>query len=57
MATRGVSQVSISFFRLIRFNDILAHLRFATEFAGRKATRLGWDGLAKEMSRAGWFDG
>lgn len=30
--------------------------RFATELAGRKATRRGSDGLAKEMSRAGWFD-
>ncbi|KAH8105348.1 hypothetical protein BXZ70DRAFT_920564 [Cristinia sonorae] len=32
-------------------------LRFATELAGRKARRKGWDGLAEEMARAGWFDG
>lgn len=31
-------------------------LRFATELAGRKARRRNWDGLAGEMSRAGWFD-
>ncbi|TCD71083.1 hypothetical protein EIP91_000175 [Steccherinum ochraceum] len=31
-------------------------LRFATELAGRKARRKGWDGLAEEMARAGWFD-
>ncbi|KAI0264940.1 hypothetical protein BC834DRAFT_843870 [Gloeopeniophorella convolvens] len=30
-------------------------LRFATELAGRKARRRGWDGLAEEMARAGWF--
>jgi hypothetical protein len=43
--------------RRIRHVDVLVPLRFATELAGRKATRRGWDGLAKEMSRAGWFDG
>ncbi|KDQ58193.1 hypothetical protein JAAARDRAFT_206877 [Jaapia argillacea MUCL 33604] len=32
-------------------------LRFATELAGRKARRRGWDGLAGEMVRAGWFEG
>ncbi|KAI0076697.1 hypothetical protein K474DRAFT_1691267 [Panus rudis PR-1116 ss-1] len=32
-------------------------LRFATELAGRKARRRGWEGLAEEMARAGWFDG
>jgi len=32
-------------------------LRFATELAGRKARRKGWEGLAEEMARAGWFDG
>ncbi|KAH9931749.1 hypothetical protein B0H21DRAFT_699790 [Amylocystis lapponica] len=31
-------------------------LRFATELAGRKARRRGWNGLAEEMARAGWFD-
>ena len=31
--------------------------RFATELAGRKARRRGWEGLAEEMARAGWFDG
>lgn len=31
-------------------------LRFATEVSGRKARRRHWDGLAAEMSRAGWFD-
>lgn len=46
-----------SFLRPVRLNDLLASLRFATELAGRKATRRGWEGLAKEMSRAGWFDG
>ncbi|KAH8831312.1 Ribokinase-like protein [Flagelloscypha sp. PMI_526] len=29
-------------------------LRFATELAGRKARRNGWNGLAKEMAEAGW---
>ncbi|KAI0338096.1 hypothetical protein BDW22DRAFT_1338576 [Trametopsis cervina] len=32
-------------------------LRFATELAGRKTRRKGWDGLSDEMSKAGWFDG
>lgn len=45
------------FFRPERLNEVPASLRFATELAGRKATRRGRDGLAKEMSRAGWFDG
>ncbi|KAF5382174.1 hypothetical protein D9615_004401 [Tricholomella constricta] len=31
-------------------------LRFATELAGRKARRRHWDGLADEMTQAGWFD-
>ncbi|KAF8071894.1 hypothetical protein FPV67DRAFT_1483081 [Lyophyllum atratum] len=31
-------------------------LRFATELAGRKARRRNWDGLAEEMTKAGWFD-
>ncbi|KAG6862546.1 hypothetical protein C0995_000094 [Termitomyces sp. Mi166 len=31
-------------------------LRFATELAGRKAHRKNWDGLADEITRAGWFD-
>ncbi|KAM5541620.1 hypothetical protein V8D89_004810 [Ganoderma adspersum] len=31
-------------------------LRFATELAGRKARRNGWNGLADEMARAGWFE-
>ncbi|EGN99229.1 hypothetical protein SERLA73DRAFT_108623 [Serpula lacrymans var. lacrymans S7.3] len=31
-------------------------LRFATELSGRKARRRGWEGLADEMRRAGWFD-
>ncbi|KAI0739658.1 hypothetical protein C8Q80DRAFT_1199994 [Daedaleopsis nitida] len=31
-------------------------LRFATELAGRKARRKGWDGLAAEMAVAGWFE-
>ncbi|KAI0791311.1 hypothetical protein C8Q75DRAFT_757661 [Abortiporus biennis] len=31
-------------------------LRFATELSGRKARRNGWDGLAEEMARAGWFE-
>ncbi|KAF8638279.1 hypothetical protein AX17_002300 [Amanita inopinata Kibby_2008] len=31
-------------------------LRFATELAGRRARRRNWDGLADEMTRAGWFD-
>ncbi|KAK7050988.1 hypothetical protein VNI00_005100 [Paramarasmius palmivorus] len=30
-------------------------LRFATELAGRKARRRHWEGLADEMTRAGWF--
>lgn len=30
--------------------------RFATELAGRKAWRKGWDGLADEMTSAGWFE-
>ncbi|KIP04175.1 hypothetical protein PHLGIDRAFT_31472, partial [Phlebiopsis gigantea 11061_1 CR5-6] len=30
-------------------------LRFATELAGRKARRTGWDGLAEEMAQAGWL--
>ncbi|ESK94643.1 pfkb family [Moniliophthora roreri MCA 2997] len=30
-------------------------LRFATELAGRKARRRQWDGLADEMTRAGWL--
>jgi hypothetical protein len=29
-------------------------LRFATELAGRRARRKGWDGLAAEMRAAGW---
>ncbi|OBZ73158.1 hypothetical protein A0H81_07091 [Grifola frondosa] len=32
-------------------------LRFATELAGRKARRKGWDGLADEMHAAGWVAG
>ncbi|KAF7791589.1 hypothetical protein EIP86_002606 [Pleurotus ostreatoroseus] len=31
-------------------------LRFATELSGRKARKKGWDGLAEEMTRAGWFE-
>ncbi|TFK27126.1 hypothetical protein FA15DRAFT_614303 [Coprinopsis marcescibilis] len=31
-------------------------LRFATELSGRKARRKDWDGLAEEMTQAGWFD-
>ncbi|PPQ69808.1 hypothetical protein CVT25_009745 [Psilocybe cyanescens] len=31
-------------------------LRFATELSGRKARRRGWDGLAQEVTQAGWFD-
>ncbi|KAH9927643.1 uncharacterized protein B0H18DRAFT_1084714 [Fomitopsis serialis] len=31
-------------------------LRFATELAGRKARRRGWEGLAEEMARVGWFE-
>ncbi|KAI0367892.1 hypothetical protein BV20DRAFT_969980 [Pilatotrama ljubarskyi] len=31
-------------------------LRFATELAGRKARRKGWNGLGEEMAKAGWFD-
>lgn len=31
-------------------------LRFATELAGRKGRRKGWDGLADEMARAGWLE-
>ncbi|KAH9840621.1 uncharacterized protein C8Q71DRAFT_701856 [Rhodofomes roseus] len=31
-------------------------LRFATELAGRKARRRGWEGLADEMARVGWFE-
>ncbi|KAH0585200.1 hypothetical protein J132_10126 [Termitomyces sp. J132] len=31
-------------------------LRFATELAGRKARRKSWNGLADEMTTAGWFD-
>ncbi|KAG5634926.1 hypothetical protein H0H81_000316 [Sphagnurus paluster] len=31
-------------------------LRFATELSGRKARRKNWDGLADEMTQAGWFD-
>ncbi|KAL6310256.1 hypothetical protein BKA93DRAFT_721527 [Sparassis latifolia] len=31
-------------------------LRFATELAGRKGRRKGWDGLADKMMRAGWFE-
>ena len=57
MAARGVSQVSNSLFQTDVTHGVFASLRFATELAGRKATRRGWDGLAKEMSRAGWFDG
>jgi hypothetical protein len=30
-------------------------LRFATELSGRKAERVGWDGLGAEMVAAGWF--
>ena len=30
--------------------------RFATELAGRKARRKGWDGLAEAMVQAGWFE-
>lgn len=30
--------------------------RFATELAGRKARKRGWDGLAEEMTKAGWFE-
>lgn len=44
------------FLRPIRGIDYLVPSRFATELAGRKATRRGLDGLATEMSRAGWFD-
>jgi hypothetical protein len=29
-------------------------LRFATELAGRRARRKGWEGLAAEMRAAGW---
>ncbi|PCH34629.1 hypothetical protein WOLCODRAFT_106308 [Wolfiporia cocos MD-104 SS10] len=32
-------------------------LRFATELARRKAQRKSCDGLAEEMTRAGWFEG
>lgn len=35
---------------------VLTAPRFATELAGRKAKRKGWDGLFDEMARAGWFD-
>ncbi|KZT65716.1 hypothetical protein DAEQUDRAFT_676358 [Daedalea quercina L-15889] len=31
-------------------------LRFATELAGRKARRRGWEGLAEDMARAGWLE-
>ncbi|EMD35967.1 hypothetical protein CERSUDRAFT_115915 [Gelatoporia subvermispora B] len=31
-------------------------LRFATELAGRKARKKGWEGIAEEMTRTGWFD-
>jgi len=31
-------------------------LKFATELAGRKAKRVGWEGLADEMARTGWLD-
>jgi len=31
-------------------------LRFATELAGRKVRRRNWEGLADEMTRAGWFE-
>ncbi|TFY64950.1 hypothetical protein EVG20_g5769 [Dentipellis fragilis] len=31
-------------------------LRFATELAGRKAKKRGWEGLADELARGGWFD-
>ncbi|EKM51343.1 uncharacterized protein PHACADRAFT_263403 [Phanerochaete carnosa HHB-10118-sp] len=31
-------------------------LRFATELAGRKARRKGWEGLGEEMAQAGWFE-
>lgn len=41
---------------LILFNGIYCY-RFATELAGRKARRKGWDGMAEEMAKAGWFDG
>ena len=57
MAVGRVSQVGTSLFETGGVIDIPTSPRFATELAGRKATRRGWDGLAKEMSRAGWFDG
>lgn len=31
-------------------------IRFATELSGRKARRRQWDGLAAEMTAAGWFE-
>lgn len=52
-----MSQVGIFLFQMNTTHDVLASVRFATELAGRKATRRGRDGLAKEMSRAGWLDG
>lgn len=41
-----------SYVALIR----LEFFRFATELAGRKARRRNWEGLADEMTRAGWFE-
>lgn len=36
--------------------ELIVSGRFATELAGRKARRKGWDGLAEEMNKAGWFE-
>ena len=41
---------------LMKWNGLITCNRFATELAGRKARRKGWDGLAEEMTKAGWFE-
>ncbi|THV07443.1 hypothetical protein K435DRAFT_772751 [Dendrothele bispora CBS 962.96] len=39
-----------------RWRQLDECLRFATELSGRKARRHHWNGLAREMATAGWFN-
>lgn len=48
-----VSSVFVGMLYLFKFH---VSNRFATELAGRKARRHNWNGLADEMTGAGWFD-
>lgn len=55
MAVRGMFEVCVMWI-IMKGSDLIVCIRFATELAGRKARRKGWDGLAEEMTKAGWFE-